>query len=1002
VLFLFFVAATSTPAFALDPARNIRDFQHTAWSGADGAPSDVWSLAQTTDGYLWLGTGSGLYRFDGVRFERFQAANSRGPAESDIGGLLAARDGTLWIGYRTGDVAVLRNGKIDFFPLADKNQENQLSGLIAGPDGKILAELQTGIWQIANGKYVPVGFSWPERYGIFGGGLVSAHGGDIWAPTTDGLVHLDERSGKRTLLAMPMHSSFVSRATMTEDHHGQLWLSESAATLVRVRSPDGDPVIGTGAAKFVAMSTSARVMFDRDGTAWGADYGLGIYRFAGAALGVAGTATDRFTEKDGLTSDLAATILEDREGNVWVGTNRGLDRFRPTNVFLNANIPVVSTTGYRALSINGTTYVSASNALHELGKTAAVDPRIPNARPNCIYAARGDLLGLCNGNELVEVGSSTVRHLQVPTGSPWSGVRPVSAALDSTGTLWVAFWNKGIARLRNGNWSVWQPGNRSSHLLEADMHGGVWIYFDDGSLAYATGDEVHSYGDQMKALGGIWVILPLADETLLGTDRGLARVRAGEIELLPATRYPVLADVTGLAQTRDGKTWIHSSAGAVRVDTKAMDAAFAQGSNRLPYQLISYRDGISGMAQQVSYINTIVKGPNDRLYLVTNHGIDEIDALGLHRNTLPPPVAVTGIKADGDSRNGPNGITLATGVSDLEIDYTALSLIMPERVHFRYRLSGETNGWIDAGTRRQAFFTNLRPGDYRFQVIASNNDGVWNTNGASLLFAVPPTFVQSNTFIVLCALAGSACLWLLYSLRLRLVTARIRSRMEERLAERERIARDLHDTLLQGFDGLILRFQSITNRMPPAEPIRKMMDEALERADDVLAESRDSMRTLRPTQNDFAIADAFAATGESAAFGSSAKFKVVTEGEARRLHPIVRDEIAKIGNEAITNAFKHAKAANIEANVVYLRSRLVVTITDDGIGIAADLLAHGRQGHFGLTGMRERAERIKAELSAASRVGAGTTVTLTIPAAIAYADEVSRKWWWPLAVSVER
>jgi len=235
-------------------------------------------------------------------------------------------------------------------------------------------------------------------------------------------------------------------------------------------------------------------------------------------------------------------------------------------------------------------------------------------------------------------------------------------------------------------------------------------------------------------------------------------------------------------------------------------------------------------------------------------------------------------------------------------------------------------------------------------------------------------------------LAGAVLLWLLYVLRLQQVTAGIRSRMEERVSERERIARELHDTLLQGIDGLILRFQSIANRLRPDEPIRTLMDEALERADDVLSESRDSMKNLRPSQSPLDIFGCLCGNGRRESLGSAGKFSCRFGGNGAKTPPIVRDEVARIGNEAIANAIKHSRAENIEVSVVYLRNRIVVTVTDDGASISEDVLKHGRHGHFGLTGMRERAERIKANLSVSSGVGAGTTVTLIVPAAIAYCD----------------
>jgi signal transduction histidine kinase len=329
---------------------------------------------------------------------------------------------------------------------------------------------------------------------------------------------------------------------------------------------------------------------------------------------------------------------------------------------------------------------------------------------------------------------------------------------------------------------------------------------------------------------------------------------------------------------------------------------------------------------------------------------------------------------------------LPQGTSNIRIDYTALSLSNPERVFFRYKLNGVDEGWVDAGNRRQAFYTRLGPGDYRFQVIASNNDGVWNTGGATLNFVIPPTFVQTRTFLVICSICGVVALWVLYSLRIHQIAGRIQGRLQERVAERERIARELHDTLLQGFQGLILRFQSVANRMPPGEPLRQLMEQELEGADEVLAEGRDRVRDLRTTDSGANLAESLAAVMDRLSLDNSPKLRLTEEGAPRELHPIVRDEIMQIVNEAIFNAVQHAKAEQIEVLIAYHRSELRVQVRDDGVGIAPEILDKGgRRDHFGLTGMRERAARMRTQFKLLSRPSGGTEIELIIPGGVAYA-----------------
>jgi signal transduction histidine kinase len=312
-------------------------------------------------------------------------------------------------------------------------------------------------------------------------------------------------------------------------------------------------------------------------------------------------------------------------------------------------------------------------------------------------------------------------------------------------------------------------------------------------------------------------------------------------------------------------------------------------------------------------------------------------------------------------------------------------LSIPERVRFRYQL-GAGEPWQDAGSRRTAYFTDLDPGNYAFRVIAANNDGVWNNTGATLEFSVPPAFYQTTWFYALCALALLAALTVAYRVRVRQVAAHVRDRLEAQLAERERIARDLHDTLLQGIQGLIWKFQAASDRIPPHEPARQLMEQSLDRADKLLAESRDKVKDLRPAANAVAdLAQTLAAEGEQFTKLHSAQFRVSVQGAPRELHPIVREQGFLIAREALANAFRHSAAANIEAEVTYGEQALHIRIRDDGRGISETVLdAGGRPGHFGLLGMRERAQQLGAHIEVWSKPGAGTEIDLRVPAEVAY------------------
>jgi signal transduction histidine kinase len=403
------------------------------------------------------------------------------------------------------------------------------------------------------------------------------------------------------------------------------------------------------------------------------------------------------------------------------------------------------------------------------------------------------------------------------------------------------------------------------------------------------------------------------------------------------------------------------------------------------YELFDLQDGLPGIAQQEP-VPAAALGIGGRIWFATNHGVAWMDPSSIRRNELAPPVLIQAVTADGRRYEATSSLQLPQRTTSLRIDYTANSLSVPGRVRFRYRLSGVDARWQDPGSRREAFYTNLGPGSYRFQVIASNNDGLWNEQGAMLDFNIAPTFYQTRWFAVFCVIAVAGVLWLLFMLRLRQVTTRMRERLHERLIERERIARELHDTLLQGLQGLILRLHAASEQLPEGARPREMIERALDRADQVLVEGRDRVRDLRATAAPSSdLAREFVAAAEELKQHHSAEFRFIAQGRERDFDPIVREEVSRIGREALSNAFKHAAAAHIELEMVFHRREFLLSIRDDGRGIDQDVLRAGyRQNHWGLTGMRERAAKIRGRLTVWSRIGTGTEIELRVPASMAY------------------
>jgi signal transduction histidine kinase len=386
-------------------------------------------------------------------------------------------------------------------------------------------------------------------------------------------------------------------------------------------------------------------------------------------------------------------------------------------------------------------------------------------------------------------------------------------------------------------------------------------------------------------------------------------------------------------------------------------------------------------------------------------GVQVVDPRHLAFNKLPPPVHIEQIVADHKSywQNLPgaaiSNVHLPALTRDLQIDYSALSLVAPEKIHFRYRLEGQDHDWREVVKDREVQYSNLPPGSYRFRVIACNNSGVWNEQGDSLEFSIAPAYYQTNWFRALCAAALFTMVWATYQFRARQLHREFALTLEARIGERTSLARELHDTLLQSFHGLMLRF-AVVSQLLPERPVeaKEQLDRTMDRAAKAIAEGRDAVQGLRDSTiqtND--LAQSINTLGEELAtdpahHGTPA-FRVTVEGEARDLHPILRDEIYRVAAEALRNAFRHAQPRQIEVEIRYDNQQFRLRVRDDGKGIDPGVLSGKEpEGHYGLPGMRERGRLIGGKLVIWSEVGAGTEVELSIPATAAYVAATQRSW----------
>ncbi len=961
-------------AAALEPTRGIAQMRHSRWTLGDGAPGNIRAIVQGRDGYLWLGTATGLYRFDGIVFERVVPVDQDRYRSPQVTALLAARNGDIWVGYDFGGISVVRGGVLkDANPWAPNGGVNSI---VEGQDG--------AIWVTGDsmGKLV-LSRLFAGKWTAFGAGrgVPDSETGDILS--TPGGIYLSLMP--RMLRLKPGSDRFedtgiaITGATsLAQDRHGIVWRRTGTQILPLDRTARAYRT-GTATTPYVVE----RMIFDHDGNLWIAGQDSGLGRLSAAAFQPA-SATGRvelFTEKQGLTAALTTALLEDREGNIWVGTESGLDRFAPSNIAQPAQTEAI-VSGFVGSASSRNLFVAGLSGIYRIGLSGV--PVLVFPQP--------DIGVLCGDDRrLLVVGMQGKYLLDLdPAGSlakvtPVLGPMSITCTMDKAGVFWAGF--EQIYRLVGRQLQpVAKPSGTpagSIHRVRSDGAGGV-LFGRIGQGVSRLRDGVETLlwrsKDQVTGRTATWV--PTDRGLLIVGDQGLARYDGKRLQSLRDRTYPFLAGLTGLLQTGDGSTWTIGADGIVRMPTSSVEAAFAHPGAPIPFERFGYQEDFRARSNMVE-ANDVAQDAAGRLWLATNKGLAMIDPRHLSRNRLPPTVQIRSLDAGGAAQTPRDqAIAFPAGTDHVRIAYTALSLTNATANRFRYRIEGIDRDWIDAGTAREALYTNLGPGTYRFQVIAANNDGVWNREGATLTFTIAPRFYQTYAFMVVCIVGALILIWLLYRRRVRAIADRTRGRFEVQLAERERIARELHDTLLQGFQGLMLRFQSVVELLPRGDRARTSLETVLERADDVLLDGRDRVRSLRETMEPVALPALLSAIAEDVVL-PPLTWNVEVVGIQQPVCAPVADEVAQIVREALANAVRHARASRLVVAIRSTSDKLIVSVSDDGIGLPPDVREAGhRPGHYGLIGMRERAVALGGTL--AMHAETGTEIKVTIPARVAY------------------
>jgi signal transduction histidine kinase/ligand-binding sensor domain-containing protein len=973
-------------AYALDPVLDVSQYAHTAWKIREGfSKGYINAIAQTPDGYLWLGTEFGLLRFDGVRAFPWQPPPSEQLPGDWIWSLLAARDGTLWIGTAKG-LASWKDGKLTQYP---ELTGQGIAALLEDREGTVWA----AGWTYPKGKLCAIQRGIAKCYGedgSLGPGVLKLYedsGGNLWAGVANGLWRWKPGPPKRYPMPDPDVNGLI------EGDNGALLIS----LLGGIRQLVEGKVEAYTLPGIRRQFKPGRFLRDRDGGLWIGTLDRGL-------LHVHNGKTDEFAQSDGLSGDFVGKLFEDREGNIWVATLNGLDCFRELAV------PTISVqqglSDANVMSVlaakDGGAWLGTRDGLNRWKDGQITVYRQRNGLPDDGVESLGQdghgriWVSAHHGVAYLENGRFIPVH-DVPGGQ----VRAIT--WDAAGNVWIANQDLGLFRLsldkgvEEASWSRFGHAVSARAVLPDPLHGGLWLGFYDGGVLYFKDGQVRASYGAADGLGqGRVDDLQLdKDDTLwAATEGGLSRVKNGRVTNL-TSRNGLPCDAVHWVREDDAHSfWLYAACGLVHIARPELDAWAADPKRTIQVTVFDSSDGVRSQPTANGYSPRVAKSTDGKLWFTGPDGVSVIDPRHLAFNKLPPPVHIERIVADrktywqnlsGDASASPP--RLPPLVRDLTIDYTALSLVVPEKVRFRVKLEGSDRDWKDAGNERKAFYSNLPPRKYRFRVMACNNSGVWNEAGTFLDFSIAPAYYQTTWFQATCVSALVLLLWALYQLRLRQLARQFNLTLEARVGERTRIARDLHDTLLQSFQGLLMRFQAVSNELAEGE-LKQELDEAIDRATGAITEGRDAVQGLRSSvveRND--LAAALGTLGKELAAPSSQppEFTMQVEGAAHDLHPILRDEVYRVAGEALRNAFRHADAGRIEVEIRYDERVFRLRVRDDGKGINPNLLADdGRAGHFGLRGMRERAKRVGGKLTVWSELGSGTEVELRVPASHAY------------------
>ncbi len=959
-------------------SKPLTEYTHTVWTHKDGIPSAfIYSIAQTQDGYLWLATTDGLVRFDGVRFVHWRPKTGHTELLGVVRSLCAARDGSLWIGTADGLVGHIRGDDLTTFSVGA-----QVEAILENRDGTLWVSTANDLLRFRTATQEQIGTA-IVLPGTLLSGPLQDRSGSIWFTTRNRVLRLDSGNAQGPPLEIAKGKFWLS-----EDTNGDIWVTGSNGS---TRPIHEGQIVGAPDMEIETLDIQM-VRRENNGDTWIGTLGQGLARLRAGFRD--GMKIEKYSQSDGLSAARVWCILEDREHNIWVGTQNGLNRFRDEKIATLTQREGLVRDNVDALAAgpDGTIWASTTIGIN----------RIDGGHRD-LYLKGTGMLGL-HIDPQNTLWAGTNRGVARMQGGKWEYPLPTEIQLTAvtaiTGDDKVGFWffdaHKGLYRWTNGRITDYsqEPLFKDKSILAADVDaaGRVWFGLYEGGVVVFDGSRFQLYSASDGLAGGSVNAVHIDDNATvwIGTERGLSRFGGQRFVTWNTSNGLPGERVLWILSDNEGRIWLGYSTGVACVSGSELDRAQKDPLHRVAYSFLDDGDGLKGNPDR-GWQSPAVRASDGRFWFRTSEGVAIIDPQDLTRNLVVPPVYIERTAADRAVVDATQPVRLRPLTRDIEIEYTALSLAEPRKVHFRYKLEGFDSEWQDAGTRRQAFYTNLRSHTYRFRVLACNNDGVWNESGATLDFDLLPAFYQTRSFLLLCVVVLIILAWGAYRLRVWQVTTQLRERFEERLKERTRIAQELHDSLIQDVMGISLQIEVTDELLPTNLPAKQSLARALGLCKSALDAGRRALNDLRAAPLSAAdLVKSFSQLANESAGKGGTKIDVIVEGRERPLNATVGNDVLQVGGQAIANALQHANARNIHVLLSYGDQHLRIRVQDNGSGINEEILNLGRPAHYGIVGMKERAERLGGSISIRSRVGEGTEVDLSVPAQLLYRDGLSR------------